>query len=851
MVSWINSLYNGSVNHIIARKEVTGLTELSPYPLNYAPGGTRAYAGKYFVKQATIKELPDGTKVIGSPLTHRVSKRSSSAQEHVNHINNTIDARKEFFATVERLKKESHDGKITRFTWPAFKAAKIRANAIIAKQGLFSDLDDLKRGIDEGEIALSKAEVVFDREQMAPVKGAVGLPKTEDIPMYHSPAGKLHYSAKGKFLPGDDGTLADLADPLSTLSRHIGTVVRGASVSDYARNQVPRWAGMYGRYLHVPGVEDPTPMELLRQGVWKSNTPDKVKGTGETLREYHNMIIGTPTDSSIRIKQMNRNLAKAIERKVIPKIPEKHQDTINNKMFDVLIDGKDKAGIIKGWVYDMHLGAFNPGQLFLQGSALIGVISISPKHGMGAFKDHAFLRIAAMNPRAREVAATAWSKLHGGADKKQFYGMLEDLRKSNLMDIGGTDTTLDRASSLANGSTSVGRGVNAVREFGRTPVYEGERINRLHAFGVARREALEKVTAGEFLPDSAEYHTYISGRSSDLLMNMVTGSEAYWQSNVFTTLPTQFWAYPTRVVESLLSVLSAGKVGNKTLTPRENAQFIMGQFGMWGFAGVPFATTLYQSYLERYGEKIDPEVYKTLSTGFFDLAIRQMSGGKIDPAFGATFGTSTFIPDLIEDIFEADTPYGLLTGVAGGDLSKLMEFTKRMVILSDAELSGDIKFTESVAKELAKLFRSTSNYTRSYYLYKYGVLYDSKAETPLAKDVDPLNILLTSLNIQTSVEQEFYRTSADSVKHTKMLREVSKIAAQARLEAINKSLEPGVTDEDLEPYYNKVTAILKPFMDDPQDMKFIRSQLRKELGTDAYQVLVQSKFRKFKLEGEE
>jgi hypothetical protein len=744
---------------------------------------------------------------------------------------NDLNTARDIYKRYDKLRKSRTASSSQKFD--ALKAANERLESLGLRFASIREMDELYQA---GRLSKEDAIVRFDREPM-PVSGNEDVARLEETPMYQTGNGQLYYSERGDFLPGDDRGFADLLDPFTTLSRQQDHISSQAATSSYVAHEVPRWIARFGKYMEVKGVEDPGILDLFRHGTWKKATPDEIQAEGEAFREFHNMTMGTPTESSAALARWNEKMAKKIERYMNTsrkfKDSERAQEA-GRWMTDKLIDGKDPVGILKGWTYDMTLGAFNFGQLILQGSAFAAVVSISPKYGALAFKDWFHLRAAAFNPNAVEPMGKAWALMTGGS-VDEFKLMVDDLRRSGLMDVAATDTLLERASSLEGGTGAAGL-LNRLSQAGRVPVYEGERINRITAFGVARREALDKVNDGTLEAGSDAYHTYIQGRTSALTMNMISGSEAWWQGNKFTSLGTQFWAYPARVVESMLNVATVGKLGNRTLSTRENFQFLLGQGMMWGTAGVPLATSVYNWVTEGLGTQLDEDTHRTITTGFIDRALHEMSGGRINSAIGKNLGAGPFLADLIDTIMEGDA-LGLVGGVSAVKIrTGLGSFMNTIAMLNEAENVGGADYSIELMKEMGRLFKGVNNATRAYAVAKYGLLLDSRGQNVIGEE-DPMNAFIVFTGFPLAQQAQLYDYTGRSSKNYKSTVDgLGKLLAAQRLEYYLWSLERDRDPKKGDWIMNKQKAIAD-LIDNPKMLDDVRNKAKNTLEGNGWRAL--------------
>lgn len=735
--------HNGTrFGHILVDKKTSFTGGLQRNVLGYTEGGTRNYADVWFVKQRTLA-LINGKEVPNSPLTHGVFRTKQDGIKYAQTMNAAVDVYKSYISDITRIERGALK-KRDRLT--------VTATAETRLQEIDPDLsiEKIQDMVDNGQLDLNNPlEVVYDREMLS----GFDAPNWERLKTYQR-GGKMYYSERGQHLL-QDGEPAPLIDPYVALSNQIGSMIHSNAYRNFAIREVGEWGASFGKYYKVPDVVFPSSDEILKYGVWnRENTPEmnKIRNIAESQRMYVKRILLQPGQSDIFIAQAKSRLAQKLAASLGDKnVPEEFRT-------GRVVTERSAVSALRTLAYDMALGFFNIGQLAVQGSAAITATVIHPLHGAGAMKDYGLIRAAAAadyNPAMIAVMdkRLAKSKFFG-FKAGEFTKLVDDYRRSGMHLVGRTDATLDRAGAVSEGSANTAW--QSIREKLRMPLYEGERIGRITAFGIARREAQEAVAAGKFVEGSGEYFQFIQKNANKYTLNMMSGMETWWQRNAFTSLPLQFFQYPFKYMEVFLGM-------NKEFTEAERWRFIIGHMMLYGAYGVPLGPeavkgAVLPGFEAANGRKPTEEEYEGIMLGLLDTAIAKMTGS--ETAAASTFGSGNFIGEFIKDIYGDNSPIGLSGGIALNSITKIgdvfSEAGKLFYAIAATEnlhnASPELisNASELTMTELGNVVRSMSNANKAYYLYKFGILRDNRGE--VIEYDSGYNAFITAMGIRSNLE---------------------------------------------------------------------------------------------------
>jgi hypothetical protein len=758
-------------SHVLADKKTSYTGGLQRNVLGYTEGGTRNYSDVWFVKQRAVQKI-NGKDVARNPLTHGVFRTKEDAAKYVDEMNQAVATYNSYLSDLARVERGALKKR---------DRAVITAAAETRLQELGYSIKDIEEMASTGKLDLNNPlEVVYDREMMS----GFNAPNWERLKTYQR-GGKLYYSERGQHLL-QDGSPAPLVDPYVALSNQIGSMVHTNSYRNFAIREVGEWAATFGKNYEVPGVVFPSSDELLRYGEWKGpNTPEmnKLRNISESQRMYVKRVLLQPGASDIFISQAKSRLAQKLAASLGDKdVPESFRT-------GKIVTETSAVRGLRTLAYDLALGFFNVGQLAVQGSAALTATILHPIHGAGAIKDYGLIRAAAAadyNPKMIAVLdkRLAQSKFFG-FKKGEFTKLVEDYRRSGMHLVGRTDATLDRAGAVSDGGRA-NTAWESIRDKLRMPLYEGERIGRITAFGIARREAQDAVAAGKFAEGSGEYFQFIQKTANKYTLNMMSGMETWWQRNQFTQLPLQFFQYPFKYMEVFLGM-------NKEFTEAERWRFIIGHMMLYGAYGVPLGPeaakgVLLPGYEAATGEKPTEEVYEKTMLGLLDVAIGKMTGS--ETAAGSTFGSGNFVGEFIKDLYGDNSPIGLSGGIALNSITKISDafsnagtlwyaiaFNENLMSVSPEAIS---EATEITMTELGNIVRSMSNANKAYYLTQYGVLRDNKG-LPIEYD-SGYSAFLTAMGIRSNLEWKKWDAIESKESRKKRIQEVANMISKLQME---------------------------------------------------------------------
>jgi hypothetical protein len=700
---------------------------LPEYVLPYSEGGHRVYADKYFVKQAAHFTTADGIERLDKPNVFVTASTKAEAAEWAN--------------AMEAARLAVRDGK---------GAELLDREVFKGKNGLPTGEDFIK-GVKDGTWSTDHPfEALFDRElpsayaksggKFADESGANGFYRTN---------GQLYYSAKGDALKNVNGDLAPTIDPFKMQNNALFNVARLSSFDDFKTSAVQRWVNTYGQFLEYN--HGSTPAEIFNSGAVgrgvQRDLAHQIEGQREAIKRILNFRGQFDLEKENSLRRLHEWLGDIPGLQGLSKAP-------------LWLMDHNPVNVLRGLTFDMKLGMFNPGQLFVQISTAFSAIAMSPGAGLKGLSTIPAMiayRTALKNGIGDNVldllAKRGLGKLAGFSSEQEFKQYMKFLDKSGIFAFGDSHLLVNTSHPAA--AYSFLSKQDAVRTAGRFFFNRAEDANRLVAARIAYDEAVKNFGKADF--DNFEFNEFFRARTENYSFNMSQTSAAAWQKGLLS-IPTQFWAYNWRMMEAMVG---------KQFTNSQKARLLMAQVFMAGAAGVP-AAGLVVDYINnqtgaapRLGaEPNDPRgqpspgevAWATVQRGMVDELIHLSTGA--DVQVGQRLGTGDFFQQTAEKLMgyseygDKTTPADMLGGatysVFGEAAGSAYSLIQHWVA---AETGGENPYdmTQNDWDTLFKQVSTVNNVAfKAYFAKQYGI-YTSQKGRVLIDSLPPADAAFFAL----------------------------------------------------------------------------------------------------------
>jgi hypothetical protein len=409
---------------------------------------------------------------------------------------------------------------------------------------------------------------------------------------------------------------------------------------------------------------------------------------------------------------------------------------------------------LRSFAFDLKLGLFNIDQFVVQASSALNIMTISPMNGLKAAASYLPLRIAMVNTNP-DVLKALYKR------SSAFIGMTEKefLESVNYMQRSGRFIVNQNIQEL-NGTYDVTRGmIQKVREAGRIPFNEGDRVARLMATNVAYREFRKAYPVLDVSTDVGFriMDDFITQRADALTMNMTRASAAWWQQG-FMSLPTQWLGYQAKLVENIFF--------GKNLTGAERGRLGLSQVILFGGAGVPLGTWAVNAFVDESSQGIDKDAYTLLRYGVLDYTLSNLINE--DTAMSGRLGTGEGMYQLYQNIMDqnfVETLGGPATAIAVDTGSSAMTLVGSL-------FNSNIAITQYDLTKVLRNISSMDKVAKAYYLMQTGEFIDKKGRA-LAEGMSPWNALWNSLGIPFQEVQLYYDVRQALYAESQMVKSVT------------------------------------------------------------------------------
>lgn len=775
------------VKHFVLKPSDASISPLRRVQIGYRQGGHRMYEGKWFARQTVRGVQPDtGERFLQNPNTYTVGMTKGEVQAWADKME------------AARLAYQKN-------------ASVTDIDAIFEGSPGHPSGDDFIKGMENGLYEKETPFVVnYDRElpsdyntSNGKLSNLVGDPDENSYTGWMRTNGRMYYSGKGEQLKDWKGALAPTLDPYEAINKSLSNVANISSFSDYKLTAVERWVNTFADHLNLGGEvpKGSSYMTIFNDSSFLKTADQRIRQGGEAQRDIIRRNIGWRSNWDRAVEQKGIDF----QSWVVGNSPEGLRHDVGVAAIKWW-DNKNPLQAMRGLAFDLKLGLFNPAQIILQASTMLAATTMSHEFGLKGMFTYYPLRAYLSRSGTEAMLSHIAPKFAKGAgmSEEEFKEFLRYSKKSGFFDFGGTHQLINSYGPNA----AYGEFGNKVRQFrqaGRFFFNEGEMLNR----GVATRIAWGKTRKAfpELKIGSPEFNRRIAGKAEEYSFSMSKESSAAWQHGL-ASIPTQFWAYNARMLEAMLPQALGG---SKAFSASQKVKLAVGQFALYGTAGIPLAPALSGMLKTHEGRAPDIDSFLGLADrGFIDEMVYQTSG--LDVAVGSRLGTGGWISDTIRDIM-GQSPYGEknVGDILGGATGSIALQVLTPAIKWMAAESGDT--TQPVSGQFVRsLFAniSTVNYAlKANLLAQYGILVSSKG-TVIMDEVPNANAFAQAIGFGPGKQDDLTAMSSHGKNRKKSIEEAATIIRNLRMQAAN---EPDRFDE-LTGQVNVFVRLLPPDLRD-------------------------------------
>ncbi len=818
---------------VFVHKQSSKAGPLVKQQLQYSHAPHRAYADRFYGKQALVEHLDDGTDILHNPITHVVgnevqvkawAKKMEKAREAWNLVDDKVNPAPGYRKVIDDLypggynkfKEHVEAGKIN----PETPFEVTADGAMPAYQARFG----AKHVVDWRDIDQS------DFEQHA---------------ITHK---QMYYSEKGEHLRGVDGNLAETLDPYETMSQAVNNVLYLKSYAAYNDKVVKEWVrsaeaskALLGHYK--------SPWDAFLNGVLDEAT---LRSTEESRALYRGltaardnikrrMKFSTPGDMKLNKTRANMATFVADKGPKWGKNGKKIGDQVATHLLKT--DGNNPVNFLQRMTY---MSAFfaDLSQLYIQGFTAIAATTIHPIHGLKSWAMAPFSTLAYFNRAPNFIDYVAKAAKAAGVieDVADYKAMIKTLQKSGWLNIGQEQAEMGMFEHGFIRSLA-GRGMKEVERYGTSLMRTAEGVNRMIGFQIAWRDARKAFP--NVSPDDPAFLRYLTQKADDMTWNMTRASQRAWQQGL-AGVPTRFWSYNMSMMENMLPKQVFGaKPGNPRLTGAQRARLVIGQYLLFGAAGVPAGFLLSEgietAHKAMTGQPLDTEQKRLAMRGFYDTLLYGATGANIDTA--SRVGVGQAIEQLMASVAGGTfdkSALELAVGPAGRVGNSMLETIGSVLHYfryEQVEPLGKDDFWFGF-QQLGNTFSAFNRYEAAYWAWKSGSLLDKKTHDVIVGVNDQEKFWLV-LGIQPIEVRERFDGILDDNQKDQMAYKMAQQIVLLRNQAF-QALEDG-DDKTAEALFRKSGAYTLPIREkDPamfDQILQITTELEKQPGTKYEQII--------------
>jgi hypothetical protein len=744
-----------NINFVIAKDVASAPLDYNIIP--HRPGWHLEYADGYFIRQAKI----------------RASKEGGSNVHFYDGDNN-------FFHYVTKEEGASFNKRLEHARQLYQKGDKVGLKLYIQNGGLpmsYSNFVRMFKGknkladVNEPFYLTRKDEAVEDVTKLADryqnlnssrnspynvYRGGINL----DRAIERNDVLKSAINTGDELAPVWNFKRAKLMDSLGVLDRNTSHMLRGVYIEDFKHKAAEQYIAEFKNV--IKGTENEEVWREMQENPFKVLLEGQLNDTIIDNRDLLNVAKATRRNTleflhvkdpfarnvdSVKAKLWDKTLNKGVNDAALKGTPTTKEqvarDWANMQDGWLMSTIKDPARAMRAFAFHTKLGLFNPIQFFLQAQTMAHVIGVAGVQDGSTAAVNSWLQRATMllPQHSDRIAKMAFGMKPDDFKEMHYWG-----KRTGWFRVGHEVAVRDDMITTRAIQSKYGKFL----EWGTKPFAEGERYVRMAAWNAAyngwKRENPAK------LMTSVDAQKVLS-RADLYSGNMTAASNASWQRG-FAGVPTQFFAYQTRLMEQFIG---------KRLEPKEKFRAFMTYGAFYGFpvaAGaatglLPTAEIIKQYFLEK-GWDTDANVGTRLLTDGAISTIAAYATGE-EYNFGERYGPGGL--PFLRDILSGDsTTLETLGGVSGTSIADFIRTSEPFTyaLLNTIGYDSPYKMTTEDMWDIARNVNSVNTLYNTYHALAFGD-YVSRNGRVTIDDLGGMDALFTFFGMHRGSVDETYR----------------------------------------------------------------------------------------------
>lgn len=335
-------------------------------------------------------------------------------------------------------------------------------------------------------------------------------------------------------------------DAMTTTMRAANGAARGRYLDDFKHSMAERFMVHYGDVIaHSADDLRVNPYMAISNPSWVEGANPAKVAQAKAARQAIANFLGMKNEHGrhadlIKAKIWQSMLDKFGEKGAYDKM--KTLDWLDGWSFGAI---KDPVKAMRGLAFTQKMGFFNPAQLLLQAQTMVHTLGVAGlEHGAKGYAATWAHRAAMMAPQHADWIFKKFAPGWSAADARESFDWAQ---RSGWYRIGREVAVLDDYTESVGFAPGMRGKISGLADKSAVFFREGERWTRMAAWNAAFSEWKAANPGKAFNGMSAQT---VLARANLMTVDMLASSNAAWQKGVLG-IPTQFWAYQSRLMEQL------------------------------------------------------------------------------------------------------------------------------------------------------------------------------------------------------------------------------------------------------------------------------------------------------------
>lgn len=680
--------------------------------MNYLHGPRTSNASPFFIKSGQL--VQDGSG--GLHRLQDVSLASASSAKQAKEGAEKMSKLAQLMRGSKDKIDDLTDEMIAKIGLEDFGIATVKTADEWMKSSKLYDRDIKIQGVGNREtVDIDDAMSVAFPEKTATV---------DDYAM-SSPHSQVLFGKRTEGIQHISGEASSMLDPMAALAESIDKAVNFSTSAAFRERSLQFMKESMGKYLDT---RSSNPHALLTANVHHhiQKTNPKLANAIEAHQKFLANMLGQPDRFEASFSLLvDKYFQKAFN--VTDEFFQKgglSKETLESRQKRIDYFGQNPLTRMRALTFHTTLGLGSIPSFIMQAINVVNIAAISPKFGSKAAVQAPIMRMALFSRDKGTIdKMSKHYKAAGFKSAEEFKSYVEEFKNLGIDHIGNTHALIAglNGAQVATGMTS--KFLDKSRWF----FDQGELLNRLTAYGAARRNWDEVIGKGK-KASSQEGREWIAEETHRLTLGMSGADVQIGLRNNLVSIPAQFMSFPIRFLNAITPEAVGGSA---SFTGKEKGRIVLANLLAFGGAGVPLFDAVTSYLTETY--EMDATTSKALTNGMIDSILFHVSDGEINSNFSGRAGNAEFLNQIMDAVSGDKNFLELLAGASGsrvtGFHSSLDEFYGVVKALVNPSLES---ISDASIKLLIENVSSLKGINRSYLAYTEGLLY-SKQGSKLTK----------------------------------------------------------------------------------------------------------------------